>query len=29
MIRLVVQNQVNSEFVELDTFGNENVNLTL
>lgn len=29
MIRLVVQNQQNGEFVELDTFGNENINLTL
>lgn len=29
MIRLVVQNQVNNELVELDTFGNENINLTL
>ena len=29
MIKLVVQNQQNGEFVELDTFGNENINLTL
>ena len=29
MIRLVVQNQQNGDFVELDTFGNENINLTL
>ena len=29
MIRLVVQNQVNNQLVELDTFGNENINLTL
>ena len=29
MIRLVVQNQVTNELQELDTFGNENINLTL
>jgi hypothetical protein len=29
MIRLVVQNQVTKKLQELDTFGNENINLTL
>jgi len=29
MIRLVVQNQVTNELQELNTFGNENINLTL
>lgn len=29
MIRLVVQNQATNELQELDTFGNENINLTL
>ena len=29
MIRLVVQNQVTNELQELDTFGNENIALTL